>query len=140
MLPRPVSSIKKQPSREKGLPFRKNRLDNFSGRNYFLGDAAYLDPELYSHGALPPMLNSSARSRDIFGIHPVDSVDMTHPSSLASQYRRQRERDVGKDDPFRTIGNTFTSQSNGLRIDAWDSTSKQKSTGLWRPPGRHLIV
>ena len=82
------------------------------------------------------MLNSSARQRDMFRIHPVDSVDMTHPGSLASQHRRKQERQ--KWSPI-TLGNSAKFE-NDIGVGAWDSTSKQMNSGLWRPPERHHIL
>lgn len=103
-----------------------------------IGDAPYIDPELYSYGALPPMLNSTARLRDAFGIHPVDSVDLSHPSSLANQIRH-KERIKPWDNRSLAMITSISDQKH-FRVAAWDSTVRQASVGLWRPPERHRAI
>ena len=103
-----------------------------------LGNAPYIDPELYSYGALPPMLNSTARLRDAFGIHPVDSVDLSHPSSLSNQIRHKEKIKPWDNRSLAMI--TSMSEPKHLKIAAWDSTVRQTSVGLWRPPERHRAV
>mmetsp|Transcript_5381 Transcript_5381/g.15924 ORF Transcript_5381/g.15924 Transcript_5381/m.15924 type:complete len:173 (+) Transcript_5381:105-623(+) len=103
-----------------------------------VGNVPYIDPELYSYGALPPMLNSSSvRTGEIFGIHPVDSIDVLNPSSLASQYHRQKETGRGKD--F-LVDIYAMSEVDQIQIVAWDSTVKQTNAGLWRPSERHRVI
>ena len=84
------------------------------------------------------MLNSSIRFRDTLGIHPVDSVDMQHPSSLANQVRH-RERIKPWDNRSLAI---ISPMNENKRVDVavWDSTVRQTSVGLWRPPERHRAV
>jgi len=97
----------------------------------------YLDPGLYSHGALPPMLTSSARCRDMLGIHLVDSIDIQHPGSLANQICQRQISNPCYDKPHLA---RIPRGYNHAKISAWDSTVRQASAGLWRPPERHLVI
>ena len=84
------------------------------------------------------MLNSSARSRKALGIHPVDSVDMQHPSSLANQVRH-RDKFKPWDNRSLAIINHIK-EHNRKDVAVWDSTIRRTSVGLWRPPERHRAV
>lgn len=93
----------------------------------------YRDPELYSYGVLPPMLNPAK----IRGpkIHAIDSEDIIEPSSLTKQ---QIDRSQLKTWDYRPIAlqKTLIDRSKA-QVRAWDSTVRKLDSALWRPHERH---
>lgn len=111
---------------------RQDRMNNYqsclkksvSVSKSFGNREPYRDPELYSYGVLPPMVNPSK----IRGpkIHLFDSEDAVSPKSLAAQEATKSPSQQKK--------------TTSLQIKPWDSTARQIASGregLWRPPGRH---
>ena len=112
----------------------------------------YADPELYSYGALPPMLHSTqARYRPTdpgeagppaaqYGIHPVDSVDVTHPSSLTNQTKYRVKVKPWENRSLAMISAISDGEHVPADVAPWDSTIRKPDVGLWRPPERHRAV
>ena len=128
---------------------KRSRLVRGEERNPNL---RYADPELYSYGALPPMLHSTqARYRPTdpgeagppaaqYGIHPVDSVDVTHPSSLTNQTKYRVKVKPWENRSLAMISAISDGEHVPADVAPWDSTIRKPDVGLWRPPERHRAV
>lgn len=128
---------------------KRSRLVRGDERNPNL---RYADPELYSYGALPPMLHSTqARYRPTdpgeagppaaqYGIHPVDSVDVTHPSSLTNQTKYRVKVKPWENRSLAMISAISDGEHVPADVAPWDSTIRKPDVGLWRPPERHRAV
>lgn len=128
---------------------KRSRLVRGDERNPNL---RYADPELYSYGALPPMLHSTqARYRPTdpgeagppaaqYGIHPVDSVDVTHPSSLTNQTKYRVKVKPWENRSLAMISAISDGEHVPADVVPWDSTIRKPDVGLWRPPERHRAV
>jgi hypothetical protein len=143
--PRRRKTSKSSPRRRK----KRSRLVRGDERNPNL---RYADPELYSYGALPPMLHSTqARYRPTdpgeagppaaqYGIHPVDSVDVTHPSSLTNQTKYRVKVKPWENRSLAMISAISDGEHVPADVAPWDSTIRKPDVGLWRPPERHRAV
>ena len=113
-----------------------------------MGNTPYADPQLYSYGSLPPMLHRSNRPfrantqmpPSEYGIHPVDSVDVTHPSSLTNQTKYRVKVKPWENRSLAMISAISDGEQTPSAVAPWDSTVRQTNIGLWRPPERHRAV
>lgn len=112
------------------------RITSGNTIEYYVGECEqkpYQDPELYSYGVLPPMLNPAK----IRGpkIHAIDSEDVIQPNSLTKQ---QMDRSQLKTWDYRPIAlQTTLIDRSKAQVRAWDSTVRKLDSSLWRPHERH---
>ena len=128
-----ILKVTPRPARRRYPCFRGSLPAKLKGNHRSESPVPYVDPALYSYGGLPPMLCSSNQS----GIHPVDSIDIQAPSSLASQ-AHSKNHDRPWDSQF--IASGSPGDTCKPAIVAWDSTVRNTSVGLWRPPERHRVI